>query len=245
MSGPAKENDNRDFWLPGATGGLVSGRQRAQRADAGARLGGDQAGAAGELARGAARAAAHDARLALRDVARVGTRSRVFLQRRLCADAGAEASDGARAADAAGLAGDLRRYRGPDPGGDAGRRRHLGQGAAAAAGAQRLSRGDLSHLLLQSAARRPRRRRGADVRGERGDRAGDQPAPAGHAGRARRRAAQHPDAGRGAGAGAGDAGREPVGHSVQPDLSARDRRALDRPCGKRGRGRAGRRGLAA
>ena len=57
-------------------------------------------------------------------------------------------------------------------------RGHLGRGTAAVPRAQRLSRRDLPHLLLQSAARRRGERRRQLLRGHRGNRAGHRRAPA-------------------------------------------------------------------
>ena len=118
-------------------------------------------------------------------MARLGSRPRLLLQRRLPADPGGQASPRHRDAHARGVEGGLRRCRGSHCLGDARRRRDLGQGPDADPGAQRVPGGDLSHLLLQPAVGRGCRRR-PDVRGQRGDRTRHQRTAAGDAARAGR-----------------------------------------------------------
>ncbi len=120
------------------------------------------------------------AHLALLDVDGVGARAHVLLQRRLPRrHAGRQAPVGARPADARGLGGDLAGHRPPHPARDGDGRRHVGPGAAAVPGAQRLPGGDLPHVLLQPARRRRRQHRRDALRRGGGDRPGDR-RPADH-----------------------------------------------------------------
>ncbi len=128
-----------------------------------------------------ARPARHDAHLALSDVARLGPRPRLLLQRRLRADARAQAPQSAGASDAGSLGRGVRRRRRPDQFGDARRQGDLGQGAAAVARAQRLPGRNLPYLFLQPADRRRRQHPGLDVRRHRGNRPRHQRAAAGDA----------------------------------------------------------------
>src|SRR5476651_1008009 len=88
------------------------------------------------LAGGTQSSARHDADLPLRNVAGLGRRSRLLLQRRLHPNARRETPKRAWTAAAGGVEGNLRRARGPLPLGYARRRSDLGQGAVVAARAQ-------------------------------------------------------------------------------------------------------------
>ena len=163
-------------------------RQRDGAPHARPRLGGHAAGAGrrlGAVAEGGAGPAAH---VALRDVAGLGRGHRLLLQRRLPADAGRQAPAVARTAGAPHLSRDLGRHQGPHRERLSRGRVDLGSRAAAADQPPRLARGDVSHVLVQPAAR-PRRHGGRHLlRGQRGNGARDQRAPSRHAGHARERA---------------------------------------------------------
>ena len=89
------------------------------------------------------------------DVDGVGAGADVLLQRRLPPrHTGPQVSVGAGPAGERGVVGDLGRHRTANRPGAVHGAGHLGCGAAAVPGALRLPRGDLSHVLLQSVARR-------------------------------------------------------------------------------------------
>ena len=125
------------------------------------------------------------ARFALRDVDAVGTGAHVLLQRRLSADRRHQARLGARRARRQGVGGDLARHRAAHRARPAARRSDLGRGAAAVPRAQRLSRGDLPHVLVQSGVRRREPHRRHAVRRHRSDRARDRRTAAARAARPR------------------------------------------------------------
>ena len=104
------------------------------------------------------------------------------------------------------------------------RRGHLGRGAHAHPRAQRLSGGDLPHVLLQPAARRRRRHRGHAVRGLRGDRAGHHAAADGDAARARLRVLGRARGARVPRRGVPGAGGQPALAAVHDGLPVRRRR---------------------
>ena len=114
---------------------------------------------------------AHHARFALRDVDAVGSRPDVLLQRCVPSDRGHQARLGARRALGQGVGRNLAGYRSPDRARAQYRRSDMGRRAAAVSRAQRLSRGDVSHVFLQSRLRRRCDGRGHAVRGDRGHRA--------------------------------------------------------------------------
>ena len=131
---------------------------------------------------------AHHAHVAPADLDRLGARAHLPLQRSLQVDHRRQASLGAGQADLAGLARDLVRHRADARHRHARRRRHLRRGAAPDHGAQRLSRGDLLHLLLQPDPDRRRHGGRHHLRQHRRHAARDRRTPARAAARARRRA---------------------------------------------------------
>ena len=128
---------------------------------------------------------AHHADLAPADLDRLGPRADLPLQRSLQVDHRRQASLGAGPADRRGLARDLARHRPDARHRHAGRRGHLRRRAAPDHGAQRLSRRDLLHLLLQPDPRRRRRRRRHHLRQYRRHAARHRRAPARLAARTR------------------------------------------------------------
>ena len=88
------------------------------------------------------------AHLALPDVDGVGTGADFFLQRRLSADSRREAQLGAGRIRPRSLAGNLARHRPAHRPCACDGRSDLGRGPVSRSGAQRLSRRDLSHVLL-------------------------------------------------------------------------------------------------
>ena len=163
--------------------------------------------------------------LALLHVGGVGPGADDVLQRRVLArHAAGQAPLGPRTAGGRDVGGDLGRHRPAHPVGPGDRRRHLGRGPAAVPRAQRLSRGDLPHLLLQPARRSGRPHGGHALRGHRDHGPGRRGTAHGHAARSGRRRCRHSYRARRAVRRGDRAGPQPRRPPVQPHLPDRRRR---------------------